>query len=205
MYSEDHSNREEGDMLVVGAQSGNLYPYRVAKSGFVYVKMAPVPSLGPLTQLDWSVDGQFIQLVTVDHQLVYWNRRRMIGDRWSNGHKNREWFTQTCTIGYNVLGAWPNLRRNCTGDLWMDQYEEGHPVKILVAACRSNDLLTVGDSQGNLQIYRYPCVLSDAGKPRCHSYKQHSSYVAAIQFLQSQRLVVTAGGTDATLLVWRLV
>ena len=57
-------------MLAVGAQTGSVYPYKVGRDGLVYVKFGPMQGSQPLTQLDWSTDGEYLQAVTVDHELI---------------------------------------------------------------------------------------------------------------------------------------
>ncbi|KAF0305942.1 Echinoderm microtubule-associated protein [Amphibalanus amphitrite] len=59
-----------GDMLAIGAQTGSIYPYKVGRDGTVYVKFGPMQGSQPLTQLDWSVDGEYLRTVTSQHELV---------------------------------------------------------------------------------------------------------------------------------------
>ena len=51
---------------------------------------------------------------------------------------------------------------------------------------------------------RNPCPLNEQESAQCHSAKVQSSYVANVRFLRSGRQLVSVGGTDATLLQWRL-
>ena len=59
-----------GDMLAIGAQTGSIYPYKVGRDGAVYVKFGPMQGTQPLTQLDWSVDGEYMRTVTSQHELI---------------------------------------------------------------------------------------------------------------------------------------
>ena len=70
-------------MLAIGAQTGSIYPYKVGRDGTVYVKFGPMQGSQPLTQLDWSVDGEYLRTVTSQHELVIcecWCRGR---DGWT--------------------------------------------------------------------------------------------------------------------------
>ncbi|KAF0307932.1 Echinoderm microtubule-associated protein [Amphibalanus amphitrite] len=163
-----------GDMLAVGAQTGSVYPYKVGRDGQVYVKFGPMQGSQPLTHLDWSTDGEYLQSVTIDHELVF------------------------C--------AWPELHYDRQQSVWTDSYADSRKARVLVSACRSrdHDLLAVGDSEGSVQLFRYPCPLNVQETAQCHSVKPQSSYVANIKFLRSGRQLVSVGGTDATVLQWRL-
>ena len=58
-------------MLAIGAQTGSIYPYRVGRDGAVYVKSGPLQGSLPLTQLDWSMDGEYLRSVSSQHDLVF--------------------------------------------------------------------------------------------------------------------------------------
>ncbi|XP_037085489.1 echinoderm microtubule-associated protein-like CG42247 [Pollicipes pollicipes] len=92
-----------GDMLAVGAQTGSVYPYKVGRDGTVYVKFGPMQGTQPLTQLDWSTDGECLQAVTVDHELILWNKRSLTKEKFQFNLRDKNWASYTCTVGYPVL------------------------------------------------------------------------------------------------------
>ncbi|XP_037076914.1 echinoderm microtubule-associated protein-like CG42247 [Pollicipes pollicipes] len=196
-----------GDMLAIGAQTGSVYPFKVGRDGMIYVKFGPMQGSHPITQLDWSVDGEYLQTVTSGHELVYWSKRSLSKEKSPYHLRDKHWATQTCTVGYHVLGAWPDLHYINQLRAWSDSYADAQHGKVLLTACRSreHDLLAVGDSEGGLQLYRYPCPLSMRDTPQCHRYNPQSSHVACARFLRTDRHLVTVGGTDAALLQWRIV
>lgn len=58
-------------MLAIGAQTGSVYPYKVGRDGLVYVKFGPMQGSQPLTHIDWSQDGESLQTISVDHELIF--------------------------------------------------------------------------------------------------------------------------------------
>ena len=60
-----------GDMIAVGSQNGSVYLFRVSRDGFSYKKWNKIRGSQPLTQLDWSTDGCYLQTVTADYDLVF--------------------------------------------------------------------------------------------------------------------------------------
>lgn len=60
-----------GDMIAMGSQNGSIYLFRVSRDGFSYKKVNKIRGSQPLTHLDWSVDGCYLQTVTVDFDLLF--------------------------------------------------------------------------------------------------------------------------------------
>ena len=58
-------------MIAVGSQNGSVYLFRVSRDGFSYKKWNKIRGSQPLTQLDWSTDGCYLQTVTADYDLVF--------------------------------------------------------------------------------------------------------------------------------------
>jgi microtubule-associated protein-like 1/2 len=62
--------------------------------------------------------------------------------------------------------------------------------------------LAISSTQGNLRLFQYPCTTARA---EFVEEKSASTAVVAIRFLFEDMYVITAGGTDATLLRWKIV
>jgi hypothetical protein len=58
-------------MIAIGSQNGSVYLFRVSRDGFSYKKWNKIRGSQPLTQLDWSTDGCYLQTVTADYDLVF--------------------------------------------------------------------------------------------------------------------------------------
>lgn len=60
-----------GDILAIGSQNGSIYLFRVSRDGFSYKKSNKIRGAQPLMQLDWSLDGNYLQTVTADYDLAF--------------------------------------------------------------------------------------------------------------------------------------
>ena len=60
-----------GDVIAVGSQNGSVYLFRVSRDGYSYKRAHKIRGSQPLTQLDWSTDGGFLQTATEDYDLTF--------------------------------------------------------------------------------------------------------------------------------------
>lgn len=58
-------------MIAMGSQNGCIYLFRVSRDGFSYKKMNKIRGSQALQHLDWSVDGSYLQTVTIDFDLLF--------------------------------------------------------------------------------------------------------------------------------------
>lgn len=58
-------------MIALGSQNGSIYLFRVSRDGYSYKKVNKIRGTQAMTQLDWSVDGGYVQTVTVDFDLLF--------------------------------------------------------------------------------------------------------------------------------------
>uniref|UniRef100_A0A8C8VQI3 EMAP like 2 n=1 Tax=Pelusios castaneus TaxID=367368 RepID=A0A8C8VQI3_9SAUR len=102
--------------------------------------------------------------------------------------RNLEWATTSCVLGFWVFGIWP-------------ENADGTDIN---AVCRSHNgkLLVSADDFGKVHLFSYPCC-----QPRAPSYAAggHSSHVTNVAFLPDDSLLLSTGGTDTSILQWRLV
>lgn len=70
---------------------------------------------------------------------------------------------------------------------------------------RSNDsrLLVTSDDESHLKLFNYPCIVEDA--PFSGPYFAHASHVPAAVFLHGDTHIASAGGSDRTVMLWRVV
>ena len=69
------------------------------------------------------------------------------------------------------------------------------------STCRSHtrNFLATADDFGQVNIYKYPCLVEKA----IHSsYMGHSSHVTKVKFSADDKYIVTTGGHDKTVLIW---
>ncbi|GBP26157.1 Echinoderm microtubule-associated protein-like CG42247 [Eumeta japonica] len=179
-----------GDILAIGSQNGSIYLFRVSRDGFSYKKSNKIRGAQPLVQLDWSLDGNYLQTVTADYDLAFWDIKALSPEKSPIAMKDVKWSTYNATVGFLVSGMWNN---------------RFYPMTSLISsASRSaaHDLLISGDTDGYLRLFRYPCASS---KAEYNEIKVYSGNVWCARFLFNDRCLVTTGGNDAALMLWELV
>ncbi|XP_072377492.1 echinoderm microtubule-associated protein-like CG42247 isoform X2 [Diabrotica undecimpunctata] len=179
-----------GDLIAIASQNGSIYLFRVSRDGYSYKKSNKIRGAQPLMQLDWSSDSNFLQTVTADYDLSFWDVKTLSPEKSPIAVKDVKWFTHNSTVGFLTAGIWNNRFYPMTS--------------IISTASRSaaHDLLITGDTDGYLRLFRYPCV---SPKGEYNEEKVYSGTVACARFLFNDRNVVTVGGTDASLMLWQLV
>ncbi|XP_063613420.1 echinoderm microtubule-associated protein-like CG42247, partial [Penaeus indicus] len=176
-----------GDILAVGSQNGSLYLYKSSKDGFVYNRFGRMTGSQPLSSIDWSTSGRYMQTVTSDYDVTYWTVRELSKVKNSLDVRNETWVTQTSPLGYMVHGVWGGGK-------------EAH-IQVTVDRGPRGDVLAAGDTDGYIRLYRYPVLSMRAGY---HEYKVYTSYVSGVRFSHTDNYLYTIGGTDAALMRWRL-
>ncbi|CAB3251920.1 unnamed protein product [Arctia plantaginis] len=179
-----------GDTLAIASQNGSIYLFRVSRDGFSYKKSNKIRGAQPLTQLDWSLDGNYLQTVTADYDLAFWDIKSLSPEKSPIAMKDTKWSTYNSTVGFLVSGIWNN---------------RFYPMTTLIStASRStaHDLLASGDMDGYLRLFRYPCA---SPKAEYNEMKVYSGTVHCARFLFNDRCLISTGGSDAALMLWDLV
>lgn len=93
--------------------------------------------------------------------------------------------TYTCILGFPVQGIWPGA----------DYFDVN-------STCRSNSrqVLATADDFGLVKLFKYPCVVENASY---NQYMGHSSHVTRVRFSANDKFVVSTGGNDKTVLIWK--
>jgi microtubule-associated protein-like 1/2 len=99
---------QTGDMIAIGSQNGSIYLYRVSRDGFSYKKINKIRGSQPLTHIDWSIDGHYLQTATIDFDLLYWDVRGLTSEKSPIAMKDVKWLTHNCVVGFMVGGMWSN-------------------------------------------------------------------------------------------------
>ncbi|XP_070150005.1 echinoderm microtubule-associated protein-like CG42247 isoform X1 [Polyergus mexicanus] len=179
-----------GEIVAMGSQNGSVYLFRVSRDGFSYKKSNKIRGTQPLVQLDWSSDSRFLQTVTQDYDLVFWDVKVLSSEKSPLIMKDVKWYTHNCTVGYMVSGQWNN------------RYYPLTTVVTTSSRSAAHDMLVSGDAEGYLRLFKYPCTNT---KAEYIEEKVYSSLVACARFLYNDQNIVTVGGTDAALMLWELV
>ncbi|GLV35997.1 Doublecortin-domain-containing echinoderm-microtubule-associated protein [Carabus blaptoides fortunei] len=178
-----------GDMMAIGSQNGSIYLFRVSRDGFSYKKSNKIRGTQPLIQMDWSSDSNYLQTVTADYDLSFWDIKSLSPEKSPIAMKDVKWYTHNSTIGFMVHGMWNNRFYPMTS------------IVITANRAAAHDLLVAGDADGYIRLFRYPCL---SPKAEYNEEKVYSGQVACARFMFNDRNIVTVGGTDASLMLWEL-
>ena len=98
-----------------------------------------------------------------------------------------EWATLTCPLGWGLRGVYPKM-------------SDGSDI---TAAHRSPDgrLVVTADEFRKINIFRYP---SGPGSAACRSAAAHASHVGCVRFTADGKHLVSVGGPDLAVLVWKV-
>uniref|UniRef100_A0A3Q0T8B1 EMAP like 1 n=1 Tax=Amphilophus citrinellus TaxID=61819 RepID=A0A3Q0T8B1_AMPCI len=179
----------DGNFLAIGSHDNYIYIYAVAENGRKYSRVGKCSGHSSfITHLDWSVDSQYLVSNSGDYEILYWIPsvcKQVVSVETT---RDIEWATNTCTLGFQVFGLWP----------------DGSDGTDINAVCRSNDksLLVTGDDFGKVHLFSYPCSQFRAPS---HVYGGHSSHVTNVNFLYDDSYLVSTGGKDMSVMQWRIV
>ncbi|KAM3606890.1 uncharacterized protein V6R79_025142 [Siganus canaliculatus] len=137
-------------------------------------------------QLDFSADSSYIQVSSGAYQRQVFEvpSGKLLSDQ--TAIDRITWATWTSILGDEVLGIWP---RNA------DKAE-------VSCACVSHSGLSVatGDDFGLVKLFDFPCTDKFAKHKR---YLGHSAHVTNIRFSHEDKHVISSGGDDCSVFVWR--
>lgn len=131
-------------MIAMGSQNGSIYLFRVSRDGFSYKKVNKIRGSQPLTHLDWSMDGNFVQTVTIDFDLLFWDAKSLSPERSPIAMKDVKWLTSNCTVGFMVAGMWSNR-----------YYSNSNTIISTCTRSAAQDMLASGDADGYIRLFRY--------------------------------------------------
>ena len=137
-----------------------------------------------LLHLDWSTTSDSIVCNSQAAELKFLNVKGQKQMR-SADTKDIKWQTWSCKFGFPVQGIWAGV-----------DYTDVNTV------CRSENqkILATGEDSQKVKLFKYPCVKE---KSQYKSYTAHASHVTRVRFLLKDNLLVSVGGNDKTLIVWR--
>ena len=181
----------DGTYIAAGSADSNIYIYKSLDKKNFKRQAVCRGHIGAITHLDFSLTASprqpYIQSNGSDKALLYWD---IEGNQVKNSTTMRDvtWATFTCTLGWPVQGIWPE---GC-------EYTDVNSCMVLPDI---GDLVT-GDDFHKVKLYKYPALRLGALH---QTYVGHSSHVTCVRFSANKRYVVSIGGGDRTVLLWRHV
>ena len=137
--------------------------------------------------MDWSEDGRWLQTCCARCEYFLWDAST--GERVLEPAVLRDvvWSTWSCPLGLPVQGVYPKM-------------SDGSDIH---SAHRSPDgrLLVTADEFRKVNLFRHPC---GPGSAACRAVAAHASRVPAVRFTADGKHVVSLGGPDLTVVVWRV-
>ncbi|KAE8289853.1 Echinoderm microtubule-associated protein-like 5 [Larimichthys crocea] len=145
-----------------------------------------IPSF--VMQMDFSADSAYVQISTGAYKRLVYEvpSGKQVTEQI---HIDRiTWATWTSVLGDEVVGIWS--RNTDKADV--------------TCACVSHSGLNIvtGDDFGMVKLFDFPCPEKFAKHKR---FLGHSAHLTNVRFINGDRFVVSAGGDDRSLFVWRCV
>eukprot|EP00163_Fabomonas_tropica_P029151 TRINITY_DN615_c0_g1_i1.p1 TRINITY_DN615_c0_g1~~TRINITY_DN615_c0_g1_i1.p1 ORF type:complete len:1806 (-),score=610.31 TRINITY_DN615_c0_g1_i1:143-5560(-) len=138
-----------------------------------------------VTHVDWSTDSKFLMSNCGAHERLFWMNDGKRVTRTKEMAKV-QWFSYTGVLGDDVQGIWP----------------KGSDKTDVNAADRSNsgNVFATADDFGYVKLFTWPVVTKYA---KARKYLGHSAHVTNIRFSCDDSYVVSTGGNDACVFVWK--
>ncbi|CAD8173443.1 unnamed protein product [Paramecium pentaurelia] len=184
------------EYIAFGSHDNCIYIYRIPE--FV-IHLKPLRKHSAfIKNVDFSVDSTKLISTCGSFDLIFWDITT--GKQMPQGRnilRDEKWATWTNILGWPVQG------------IWRDDYN-GQEINCV---CRSNSpfapkqpdnyyLLAVGNDFNEVLLYRYPCINK---KSEPIQRRGHSSPISQVKFTQDDQYLVTMGGEDMTILLWRVI
>ena len=136
-----------------------------------------------VTHLDWSIDNSYIILNSRASEVKFVD---IIGKTPASGSDvaRVKWHTWTCTLGWYVQGLHSDVSQIAACD-------NAHKLPLLAAAY----------SKGKISLYRFPVVQKRQGN---RIFSAHSSQVTKVKFSHDDHYLVSIGGADTCVCIWKV-
>jgi len=173
-----------GTKLAVGTHESQIDVYAMPEGNLVG---SCTGHSSYITHLDWAKDGSFFRTNCGAYELLFWNPTdcKQITD--VSPLKNVEYATQHCVIAPLVTGMWPEA-------------SDGTDINA-IDVHPGEQLMVMGDDFRMVELARFPCMDKSTQKKK---FGGHSEHVTNVRWTRDGQTVVSCGGLDAGVFVWRL-
>ena len=180
----------DGGCVAIGTHDNAVYLFDVDERGALAPRGALRGHNSYVTHVDWSEDGCYLQTNCGAYELLFWDAAQVQQVQSASKLKDTRWHTQTCVLGWAVQGIWPS-GADGTDINAVDRSAPGGSAPLLV---------TAGDA-GTIELFNYPCVNEHAESV---TGAGHSSHVMNAKFMHEGRTIVSCGGNDRTVMIWKV-
>lgn len=180
--------------LAVGSHDNNIYIYD-AENDYAFVGKCNSHH-SYIMALDWDEQSKYIRTNSGDYELLFFDIESAMDDSsktirndpaGASNTRNTQWHTQYCKLGWAVQGIYP-------------PGEDGTHVNG-VDCLFSENLLLTADDYGLINLFNYPCLEENMYTSK--SFCGHSEHVVRARFIQDGKYIVSIGGYDQTVLLWK--
>ena len=149
-----------------------------------------------ISHIDFSNDGKYLQSTCGGYELLFWDT--------SSGQqvfpsqivqRGTKWHSFTVPLGWEVQGIWPAGVDGTD----INTVERSHG-KSAGKGAAEGGLIAIGDDFGKVQLQRFPCV---SNSQIAKSYRGHSSHITNVAFYNSDDYLVSVGGADNCIFMWK--
>lgn len=175
----------EGETLAVGAEDGAIYLYAVLDEFELIGKC--VRHTMPVTELDFSADGEWIRTNSKENDLQFFNSDDASLQSNLPAMRDVVWASWTCPFNWHVKAAHRTAFK-------------GEKVSSIHTPSSSPNYLCVGTSYGYLRLHLFPCVPDES---ESHRFPAHAGPVGSVRFSFDETHLVSAGEHDRTIIQWR--
>lgn len=147
----------------------------------------------PITQFDFTIDSNYLQSTCREQELLYWSIEK--GEQLLDGArelKDKKWKTWNCPLGWPVQGIWKD-------------YYEGNDINKVERSesgvSGDQKYVATGDRYGQVRLYKYPCMGTQS---KYVVGLGHNSEVTNLAWVGGDRYIVSTGGDDQTVMVWKI-
>ena len=136
-----------------------------------------------VTHLDWSTDNSYLVVNSRNSEVKFVD---IIGKAPASGSdvSRVKWHTWTCVLGWYVQGLQSELSTLASCD-------KSHTLPILAIA----------QNKGKIALYRYPVLTKRQGN---RMFAAQSGQVTKVKFSHDDRYLVSIGGADASVCIWKV-
>ena len=143
---------------------------------------------GIVSNLDWSQDSEIIQINTLLHQRLIYQISNAILITDDEIIAMILWSSLTCVNGPDLKG------------IWSENAESGD-INNSALSNRGN-ILATGDDYGLVKLFNFPVNKKNASFIQFHG---HSAHVTNLKFTFDDQYLVTTGGDDSCVFLWKTV
>ena len=200
----------DGQTLVAGGTDGRVHVYLSDEHGQFSCTTSMVLSNGAaICAIDFTVDGRHIQVADEARTLVYGDLRVGVSVTDPSTLQNARWATFSCLFGWATVGVHAVLANPEGGGYEtssIDVHGDNKTVLSLVCLARSNSakVVAVGDHHGVLRLLQYPATSATESSAERVGVA-HVGTLRRLAWTDHDSHLVTVGGLDRNICVWRFV